>query len=148
MALFRSFTWGKAPAPEASLSGLKESLGVNSMDLEKKRKFDGKWNPHERERVIQMGQQQLERVIKFGVKKAVQPLCEELTQIKKLLHKKEQEWKKQEDKKGEDKKTEVKVMKQSYSQVLQESTQEGDKTHKSGWTTVVGKKKIKRFLIK
>ena len=62
-----------------------------------------------------MGQQQLERVIKFTVKKVVQPLCEELTQIKKLLYKKEQEWKKQEDKKGEDKKTEIKVMKQSYS---------------------------------
>ena len=38
-------------------------------------------------------------------------------------------------------------MKQSYSQVLQEGTQEGDKTYKSGWTTVAGKKKTKRFPI-
>src|SRR6266480_7924991 len=65
MALFGGVAWGKAPAPEASLSGL------NSMDPEKKRKFDGKRNPHERERVIQIGQQQLERVIKFAVEKAV-----------------------------------------------------------------------------
>ena len=138
MALFGGVAWGKAPAPEASLSGL------NSMDPEKKRKFDGKRNPHERERVIQIGQQQLERVIKFAVEKAVQPLCEELTQIKKLLHKKEQDLKKQEDKKGEEKKTEIKATKQSYSQVLQEGTQEGDK---SGWTTVAGKKKTKKFPI-
>src|SRR6266513_4838406 len=139
MALFGGVAWGKAPAPEASLSGL------NSMDPEKKRKFDGKRNPHERERVIQIGQQQLERVIKFTVEKAVQPLCEELTQIKKLLHKKEKDVKKQEDKKGEDKKTKIKATKQSYSQVLQEGTQEGDK---SGWTTVAGKKKTKKFPIK
>jgi hypothetical protein len=75
------------PSSAGSLESVPEAQGRG------KRKFNGKQDHDKRQKSCQ--DSQLEWIIKDAVERAVRPLLEELTQIKKILQEKEQEGRKQ-----------------------------------------------------
>ena len=69
-----------------------------------KRKFKGEQDPEKRQKSFH--ESQLEWIIRNAVERAVQPLKEKLTQIKRILQEREQEGRRQEGKKQEGKRQE------------------------------------------
>lgn len=162
------FSWG-GQGQEAPVCGFNPEVpGLKSM--ERKRKL-GESPTSARKQKVPSGQY-LERIVKEAVEAAVQPLKEELAQIRKVLQEREQKGKKQEEEssrnsqqervqekvqkrvqgtsdKGKNKRKEIKPERggvvQTYSQALQRDLPKI--TRKDEWKTVVGKKVKKRYPI-
>ena len=145
------------PDSPESLESILSALGTQSKG---KRKYKGEQDPDKRQKSFREGH--LEQLVKNAIERAIQPLREELAQIKRILQDKEQEEKKQEAQ-GQRKTTKAQNQAPhptrpatqtttedtanagstlSYSQAVKRGPP-GPGTQ-NGWTTVQNKKKAKK----
>src|SRR5947208_5091066 len=172
MAIFQ-FRWGdnKDPSVETgtdksdsltpgSTDSLESILNVLGTQGKGKRKHKGEQDPDKRQKWLQ--ESQLEWLIKNAIERAVQPLREELAQIKRILQEKEQEGKTQEaqgqrktytaqDKAPHPNRPATQTVREntantgttlSYSQAVKRGLP--GPSSQNGWTTVQNKKKAKK----
>ena len=145
------FSWGDQNQEAPTYAFNPEVSSIKS--LERKRKLEGSPISARKQRIP--SGYHLEQIIKEAVETAVQPLKEELAQIRRVLQEREQ-WKKQEEgssreiqeaessgRKEEKEKRPKKGMVQSYSQIVQKGLPK-EKEKEDEWKTVVGKKKAKK----